>query len=65
MNRRDILESMYEALEDSTEWAIGSKEDTYAYFVDGILAMTYVMLEKEKERAKILNDAYWDNKPDA
>lgn len=49
MNRIDILEAMYEALEDSTEWAIGSKDDSYTYFVDGILAMTDVMLEKEKE----------------
>lgn len=48
MNRIDVLEAMYEVLEDSTEWAIGSKDDSYAYFVDGILAMTDVMLNKIK-----------------
>lgn len=50
MNRMDVLEAMYEVVKDSTEW--GVSENEYGMFVDGVVAMTDAMLEKEKERHK-------------
>lgn len=47
MNRFTILEAMYEVIRESTEWGLGEKD--YGQFVDGVIAMTEAMLEKEKE----------------
>lgn len=50
MNRMDVLEAMYEVVKDSTEWGVSEKE--YGMFVDGVVAMTDAMLEKENEMHK-------------
>ena len=50
MNRSTILEAMYEVIKDSTEWGVSEKE--YGMFVDGVVAMTDAMLEKEEEMHK-------------
>ena len=46
MSRGMILEAMYEVIKDSTEWGVGEKD--YGMFVDGIVAMTEAMLEKNE-----------------
>ena len=46
MSRSMILEAMYEVIKDSTEWGVGEKD--YGMFVDGIVAMTEAMLEKNE-----------------
>lgn len=56
MNKLTILEAMYEVIKDSTEWGVSEKE--YGMFVDGVVAMTETMLEKEKERMKMFNNSY-------
>lgn len=50
MNRMDILEAMYEVIKNSTEWGIDCKDGCYGQYVDGVVAMTDAMLEKEKIR---------------
>ena len=56
MNKTDILESMYEIIKDSTEWAIGGEDREYIYFVDGVMSMTDMMLAKlELKEANMMN----------
>lgn len=44
MNRNMILEAMYEVIKESTDWGVTEKD--YGMFVDGVIAMTERMLEK-------------------
>ena len=46
MSRSVILEAMYEVIKDSTEWGVSEKD--YGMFVDGIVAMTEAVLQKEE-----------------
>lgn len=54
MNRMDILESMYEVIKDSLEWGLDTKE--YGYFVDGIVAMTEVMLKQLGDKQLVISE---------
>lgn len=45
MNREDIVNAFYETIKDSTEWGISCDDRTYAYFVDGVVAMTEKMID--------------------
>lgn len=44
MSRSMILEAMYEVIKESAEWGVSEKD--YGMFVDGVIAMTERMLEK-------------------
>ena len=48
MSRSDILECMLEVLEESMEWGLGEKD--YGQFVDGVLAVTRAVLNKENNK---------------
>lgn len=48
MNRMDILEAMYEVIKNSTECGIDCKDGCYGQYVDGVIAMTDAMLEKDE-----------------
>ena len=60
MNRMDILEAMYEVIKNSTELGIDCKDGCYGQYVDGVIAMTDAMLEKDES---LLNCD--DNKEDS
>lgn len=58
MDRCTILECMYETIKESAEWGIDS--DKYGHFVDGAVAVTEKMLEREllyKQRIDALSNA--------
>ena len=58
MDRKYILEAMYNVIKESTEW--GVSEDIYGMFVDGVIAMTDEMLKgfelKETLKEKYITD---------
>lgn len=54
MNRMDILESMYEVIKDSLDWGLDTKE--YGYFVDGVVAMTEVMLKRLRDKQLVISE---------
>lgn len=61
MNKDTILECMYKVIKDSLEWGVDGRNNSYGYFVDGVVAITEEMLEKEKERTYLIGT----NKKDA
>lgn len=48
MSRSMILEAMYEVIKDSTEWGVGCEDGSYGNYVDGVMAMTEAMLDKNE-----------------
>lgn len=49
MNRANILETTYEVIKDSLEWADSYKEK-YCNYIDGVMTMTdYLLVRLEKE----------------
>lgn len=54
MNRIDILESMYEIIQDSLNWGLDTKE--YGYFVNGVTAMTETMLKGLKDEQLVISE---------
>lgn len=48
MNRSMILEAMYEVIKDSTEWGVGCEDSSYGEYIDGVVAMTEAMLNKNE-----------------
>lgn len=48
MNKTTILETLFETIDESFDWALGSKDDVYACFINGAMNMTKNLLEKIK-----------------
>lgn len=46
MNKDTILECMYKVIKDSLEWGVESRNGSYGYFVDGVVAVAEALLEK-------------------
>ncbi len=46
MTRCAILECMYNVIKDSLEWGIESRNNSYGYFVDGVIAVTEELLKE-------------------
>ena len=56
MDKTLVLEAMYEAVSDSLDWGVECKDGSHACFVDGIVAVTEMILNKlEDENDKSLN----------
>lgn len=51
-----VIEAAYTTIKESLEWAIGDKDATFASFVDGVVAMTDMTLEKLREKKLISED---------
>lgn len=50
MNNIDIYATFYETIKDSTEQGMSCGDKTYAYFVNGAVAMAEKMLKRYNER---------------
>ena len=51
-----VLEAMYEAVKESLEWGIDCKDCSHSFHIDGIVAVTEMILNKlEDENDKSLN----------
>lgn len=46
VDKNQIIEAAFEMIEESVEWGVGSTNDSFANFVDGIVAMTRNLLNK-------------------
>ena len=46
INKGMILETMREAIKESLEWGTACGDNSFGYFVDGIIAVTDILLEK-------------------
>lgn len=51
MDKNLILETAYQTIKENVEWGIDDNKG-YAYFVDGIIAITDAMLELESIKDK-------------
>lgn len=49
MDKNQIIEAAFETIKESTEWGIEDKSDRYGHFVDGVVTMTDIILNKMKE----------------
>ena len=47
-----VLESMYEAVKESLEWGIDCKDCSHSFHIDGIVAVTEMILNKLEEAMK-------------
>lgn len=45
MNKDTILECMYKVIKDSLEWGVESRNGSYGYFVDGVVAVAEELLK--------------------
>lgn len=50
MNNIDIYATFYEIIKDSTEQGMSCGDKTYAYFINGAVAMAEKMLKRYNER---------------
>ena len=57
ISRSMILESMYEVIKDSTEWGVSCEDGSYGNYVDGVMAMTDKMLDKNSPRTEMFKNA--------
>ena len=48
MNKEKILEALFETIDESLDWALGSKDEVYSCFINGAMNMTKNLLEKIK-----------------
>lgn len=48
MNKTTILQALFETIDESLDWGLGSKDDVYACFINGAMNMTKNLLEKIK-----------------
>lgn len=48
MNKTTILEALFETIDESLDWALGSKDEVYSCFINGAMNMTKNLLEKIK-----------------
>lgn len=48
MNKEKILEALFETIDESFDWALGSKDEVYSCFINGAMSMTKKLLEKIK-----------------
>ena len=46
MNKLEILETMFEVIKESGEWSFDCDDKNYAYFMDGVVAMTEALMNK-------------------
>ncbi len=56
MNKENVYEEFFDAVTESLEWGLESKEKEYSSFIDGLCSMTHRLLdklgEKEDENSK-------------
>ena len=56
MDKTLVLEAMYKAVKESLEWGIDCKDCSHSFHIDGIVAVTEMILNKlEDENDKSLN----------
>ena len=48
-----ILQTVYETIKDSLEWADNYKDTRYYDYIDGVITMTYNLLEKIEGTEKV------------
>lgn len=48
MNKTTILQALFETIDESLDWALGSKDEVYSCFINGAMNMTKNLLEKIK-----------------
>lgn len=65
MDKNIIYKAAFETIKENSEWGIECEDRTYAYFVDGIVAMTDTLLKEVEKKesydttdAKITSDYY-------
>ena len=46
INKCFVLEVMYRAIKDSMEWGSGCEDNSHTMFIDGIIAMTEILLDE-------------------
>lgn len=49
INKCTILEATREAIQESLEWGTACSDNSFGYFVDGIMAVTDILLAKLNE----------------
>ena len=47
MNKNIILETTYETIKESVEWALDSEDKVFGNYIDGVITLTSNLLEKE------------------
>lgn len=46
MNKTTILETLFETIEESLDWGLGSKDDKYSSFVNGAMNITSRLMDR-------------------
>lgn len=46
MNKTTILEALFETIEESLDWALGSKDDKYSSFVNGAMDIASRLMDR-------------------
>lgn len=54
MDRNTVIETAYETIKESLEWA-DSYKDTYSLYIDGIVSVTDALLDKFDEKKVNIN----------
>ena len=53
MDKNIIYKTAFETIKENMDWGIGSEDKTYAYFVDGIIAMADALLDEVKKKCEL------------
>lgn len=46
MNKEKILEALFETIEESLDWGLGSKDDKYSSFVNGAMNIASRLMDR-------------------
>ncbi len=46
MNKTTILEALFETIEESLDWGLGSKDDKYSSFVNGAMDIASRLMDR-------------------
>lgn len=46
MNKTTILETLFETIEESLDWGLGSKDDKYSSFVNGAMNIASRLMDR-------------------
>ena len=55
MDKNMIYKVVFEEIKDSTEWGCTCKDDTYSWYIDGVISLTNRIIEELDKKAEAEN----------